>query len=286
MASKRKSYRRRARAAKRIRRRSSKKRVSRAVKKYVKATISSHTENKELFEVLTNLPFGAVINYQGGVLNRPYIKPMVPQVQRGSANHQRIGNQIRVKKCFLRGFMNMLYPGEQQPITAGRSIYDTVWVRYCIVRFKREIGATIENNDLDRFFKEDLSAGNQEGGFFGDMRDIVRPINKEEFHVYMEKKTLLRLGIYDTYTNDANGNLVISSRSTNTGSGFSKPFMASATKNLKRVIQFTDTNDTTPTNRQLFFMCWCAHPDSDGPPGFAGNLAELHFTHTFIFEDQ
>lgn len=245
------------RSGKSKRRRSSKKGVTKAVKKYVKRTIHTMAENKLISASQINQPIpfcldGFVVPYQIGFL---------PVLSRGFTNAQRIGNQIRVRKSFLTGFINGRYAEEQTSTGWVPHIY----VRYAIVRYKPAVKPSLAVADFADFFTE----GALTHGFRADIRDIMYKINTEKFQVYLDRTVYI--GVHGTSASSSKDQ-------------FSRSFMASATKHLKGTIQYTDNENASPTNRQLHFLAWAASPDGRQDSG-RQSAAEIHWRQMFVFED-
>lgn len=226
--------------------------VGLAVKQYVKRAISKEIENK----VWLDYGINQTITTAAGTT--PTSAILVPRIAQGLGKSQRTGNEIRVKKALLSGYVNLLpYSATLNPQVAP------VIIKMWIVRCKQVNNILLANTTISTTF---FDVVNGSLGFQGNMLDTLLSINRESWQIIATKQ--FELGL-TTNTNGVADN-----------SRFTKKFNFSLAKHLG-VIKFDDTG-TTPTNRNMFLVFQAVYPDGSA---LALQSAEYHWHYRVEYED-
>lgn len=199
-------YRRRLPRAKRVARKyvSKRRAVRRAKKanfvKAVKAVIDSQAEDKMAYLSTGNgiVPFNSGISGNGDMLQ------VVPDISQGTADNQRIGDQVRIKNMKVSGYVR-LYPKVQSGTFANEPKICNVVVRMFILSLKPAAGlstAQAISGQLTALLKK----GGATSAFTGALTDLQAPVNTDLFTVHADKKFYLTqdytfLPTTATYTN-------------------------------------------------------------------------------------
>lgn len=241
-----------------------KKPVSKAIKAYVKRSISSNIENKFHVDYALNQ---SIVSAAGGTIFSH--RPLLPSIPQGLGSGQRIGNDVNVKSAIIRGSVNLLpynVSSNPNPIPC----YVMIW----LVKSKLRNLTFNTSNVANDFY--DL--GSYASGPQGHILDTMFPVNKQSWICYYKRK--IKLG---TAGHNSSGNSVTSGYSDN--SPFSVPFYINYSKHLKKM-KYDDASvgsPTTPTNTNLTLVFQCVSCDGLSSGQFA--LAEFHMTNTISYED-
>lgn len=226
--------------------------VSMATKMYVKKAISKEIENKSWIDYAINQSISSV---QGQTPN--YIV-LVPRLAQGVQKSQRVGNEIRIKKAYIKGYVNLLpYSATLNPRVAP------VIVRLWVCSSKLVNTILLANTNIATTF---FDAVNASVGFQGNMLDMLFTPNYEAWKVHATKS--FELGLTTTTTGSADN------------SSFTRKFAFDVTKHLG-IIKFDDAT-TTPTNRNLFLVFQAVYPDGTAD---AVQVAEFHYQYRIDYED-
>jgi len=96
--------------------------VSKAVKTYVKRTISANIENKvhvdyAINQTITTASGGSAITHRA----------LLPQLINGTGAGQRVGNNVHVKSAVIRGSVNLLqYNATTNPVPAPAYVMELI----------------------------------------------------------------------------------------------------------------------------------------------------------------
>lgn len=246
-------YRRRARKS------TAKPKVSTAVKKYVKNSIHRLAENKVLISSNVNQSLTTASASNPASIN------LCPTVAQGTSHVGRIGNEIKLVKGFIRGFVNLLpYNATTNPLSTP------VMVKLWVCSNKKIQSTTFSSIGSGDFFEDNASTAN----FAGNLKDMMLSVNKENWHVYATKT--FELGA--TYAS--------STGPTGTSGYFDNskmiiPFYFNFGKHLKTTLKYNDT-DTNPTNRNMFLLLQAVYADGSTS---SVTPAEYHYHIRWEFED-
>lgn len=243
------------------RRRVRKARVSKTVKRYVKRAISSQAENKYTIARYTNQPIVTAVNTT--MTNITLLNPL----QAGSSRHSRVGNSVRLKRGYVKGFVNLLPQGVNNP--EGTCIGVKIWM--LASSQYNEIGLLSGSSMASAFYRSDTTPSGPQGNIL----DLVLPVETENFKVYGSKTIYLG-------TTGATSTFPSTSVTAYDNSRFSVPFSFSFSKYYK-LLKFNDTSSSSiPTNRN----CWlCFQAINMSGTATAVQPAEFHAVVVNEFED-
>lgn len=231
--------------------------VTRAVKSYVKRLIHKNIENKIVIDNAANQ--GITTATVGQAV---YYIPLVPSIGQGPAGNGRIGNEVRVRKAWIKGYVNLL----PYNITTNPTL--PLRVRMFLVSSKMQNmaannGAPPPTTD---FFQ---SGAGQNSPFVGNMLDIVRSVNTDNWTLHAQKNIELGLTAqYGTFGGYADN------------SKFTAPFYFNFAKHLGRV-KFDDGGNYS-TNKSLFLFIQVVAADGSSSAYIS---AEEHHNIRYEYED-
>jgi len=241
-------------------RRTGPKAVSNAVKTYVKRAIDQNVENKLWIRYASNETIRTA-----GATDPEFIN-LVPYPSQGTTQYTRIGNKIKVKKAFIKGFVNLKpYSSLTNPLVGP--LYVKMW----LCRYKSLNTSDIALTSCSTDFFEALSGST---GFQGNMLDMSLTNNKDNWIVYKTKTFELGTTSVSTFLNTNSGNWNDNSRMT-------KPFYFSYGKHLRKQLQF-EASGNPPTNTNLFLISQAVYADGTAT---AVEAAEYHYTLRVEYED-
>jgi len=235
--------------------------VSKAIKTYVKRTISSNIENKIHVDYTINQN---IVTASGGT-NFTH-RGLLPALSQGTSANQRIGNEVKVKSAIIRGSVNLLpYNAVTNPNNVPA--YVMVW----IVRSKLKNQLFSSSNAPNDFF----DTGSSSIGPQGNLLDTMFPINKQSWICYYKRMFKIGAGVTTGGT--------ISGYPDN--SSFSAKFYINYTKHLKK-LKYADTvtgAQTIPVNTNMNIVYQCVSVDGANSSLYV--MSEYHMTNTIIYED-
>lgn len=211
-------------------------RVSKTVKRYVKRVIAAKAENKYIISRYTNQP---IVTAVGATMTNI---SLLPAISGGSSRHTRVGNSVSLKRGFVKGYVNLLPQGVNNP--EGTCIGVKIWMLSSAQY--NEIGALSGSAMATAFFKSDTTPS----GPYGNVLDLCSQVETENFRVYGTKTIYLgATGATTTFPS--------TSCQAFDNSRFSVPFSFSWSKIIK-TLKFNDTaSSSIPTNKNLW-LCFQA----------------------------
>lgn len=235
--------------------------------KAVKKVISSQIENKQSVTYALNQQ----INYAGTVTDPAYIS-LVPALQQGTSNGQRVGNQVRVKKAIIRGYVNI-----NTTSAFGTSIIPLYCKMWICRRKAQNFYDTITGTDWDEFFQ----VGTTSVGFQGNLADLMFFTNSDVWSTYQTKTCLLGPNINLPATTPT-GTLLPSGFSS-AKCDISVPFRFDVSKHLKGAMRFND-GSFRPQNKELYLVFQVVPMDGSAPATLALS-PEYNYVYEFEYED-
>lgn len=225
-----KSYRKRAR---RPRARPYAKRTS-SIARVVKKVLSRNLERKTWLSYNSNSNLATA-----STTVAPAVSDLLPQILQGTGASQRIGNEVKITKAFIRGYVNLRpYDATLNPLPVP--IYVKMWlVSYKLTNQPSFTTAALFSN----FFQ----TNNSSVGFQANMLDTILEVNKEAWTVHKTK--IVKIG-----TSSANSlNLPTNYAGYMDNSPMSAPFYFEFAKHLDK-LKYDDTVNNLCTNRNLFII--------------------------------
>lgn len=157
--------------------------------KAVKRVIHRMSENKVLS---SSSPLVDVVACDGSTNNTAFLN-LLPALQQGTAQGQRIGNQVRLVKNTIRGHIWLKdYSATTNPLLAP------VMVKMWVVSWKySNVGSGLQptaRTDYDTFFQ----AGSSTSNFVGNLLDMERSVNTDVWTVHATKTFMLSTAPYSS----------------------------------------------------------------------------------------
>jgi len=237
--------------------------VSPSIRTYVKNAISKNLENK----VYVNYGSNLAITTAGSGSNPTFVPNLLPPLVQGGSQQNRIGNEVKIKYAYVRGYVNLLpYSVTNNPLSTP------IMVKMWLCASKTINTNAISSTDITTTFFE---TGSGSAGFQGNMLDLCLSNNKDSWTIYATKK--FELGA--TYAS--------SGGQVGTGGYFDNskmtiPFYFSYGRHFKSSLKYTDQATNIPTNRNLFLVIQAVNADGSST---AVSPAEYHFQTRITFED-
>ena len=242
-------------------RKSRTKKVSKAVKTYVKRAIHSNSENKVFLQYGAN---NTLVTAAGSVPSNIYLTPFPSQ---GSQQSNRVGNQIKVVKAFVRGHVNLL-PYSQTSNPQVGPLLVKMWL--CSSKLVNGTN-TMTTSGIDTNFFE---ANNTNISFQGNVLDIELTNNKDNWTIYKTKT-------FELGTTAANSALTTQAAGWLDNSKFTMPFYFSFTRYMRKQLKFNDTVQYA-TNHNLWLVFQAVYADGTSA---VVNAAEYHYCSRVEYED-
>lgn len=234
--------------------------------KTIKKVLHSQVENKKRNDFSVNLSLA----YAGSITNPTYIN-LTPNPLTGTSVTGRIGNQIRVVKGLIRGYVNVL-PYNATTNTQVSPIMVKMWLCARVQTNSATPGGGVPGtNDFANFFQ----TGSSSAGFQSNMLDMLLYPNTDYWKVYATKTMTLQNGYYSGAT--APTTAVIGSNY-----AIGAPFSFRYEKHLG-LCKFND-NSSFPQNKELFLVFQPVYADGSSSMS-ALTLAECHYTVDLEYED-
>lgn len=208
--------------------------VSKNIKTYVKRAISRNMENKVWESYGNNIPIVTTVGSTPTFLGN-----LLPQPSQSVTQSGRIGNEIKIRKGYVRGYVNLLpYNATSNPLSTP------VMVKMWLVSCKYLNTATLSSTNISTDFFE---IGSSTAGLQGNLIDTVLSVNKDNWTVHKTKQ--FELGATYASTSGAVG----------TGGYFDNskmimPFYFSFGNKFRTSLKYNDASSNVPTNRNLFLL--------------------------------
>lgn len=247
--------------------------LSKPVTNAIKNVVHRMAENKTWSNVVQNLSLPPSIT---GSLSTTSVNPwnynLLPQLSQGVGSSNRIGNQVRVIKNVIRGFVNLRpYDATLNPMTCPIEVKLFVFSCKTFTNFVGDMGYS---NWLQFF-----TVNNADTGFYGSMLDMLAPVNNDMFTLHATKR--FQLSSSPFLVGNGTSNQGYSSPS----GVWSMPFSFDVTKYAK-ILKYDDATSNRVTNRSLIIAAQVVRQDGTSNPYLSvGDFAEIHYFHDVRFED-
>lgn len=151
-----------------------------AVRKIAKAAVKREAEDKF---VSTQ---GAVL-FNSRISNANECYPMIPEITQGTGDFQRIGDKVRGKYLYVKGYVQLDSAYLSQ--YSGVHYIPPFTVRVmCLSQKNVKVGSEVGTRvDVAHLLKDNVATGTARY-YDGDLLDNLAPINKDLFKVYMDRK--------------------------------------------------------------------------------------------------
>ena len=153
-------------------------RPSRTFTKNVLKVIHKETESKQCYHTSgdTLIAFNSGINATGDILR------LVPNMSAGTAENQRVGDEVRAQRLSIKGVLQMYVNADGNTVGPKR-----IAVRVMIVQPKRYNTWSDIQTNVANWSGSLLKKGGTVVSFTGIMSDIWAPINRPAITVYSDK---------------------------------------------------------------------------------------------------
>lgn len=247
--------------------------TSRAFRLKVKRIIHNMAENKTWTNVVQNLSLTpAITGSLSTTSQNPWNYNLLPQLSQGTGSTGRIGNQVRVVKNVIKGFVN-IKPYDATINTMNCPYQVKIYV-FSIKTYTNFLGDMVYSN-WAQFFR----INNADTGFYGTMLDMIMPVNDEIFTLHTTRT--FQLSSAPFLVGNGTSNQGYSSPS----GRWSVPFSIDVTK-YARILKYDDNTSARVTNKSLIIAAQVVKQDgSTNPYLVANDLAEIHFMHDVRYED-
>lgn len=245
-----------------IRRRS---KVSKKIKSFVKRAIHRNIENKEIITYAANQ---GCLAWATGVAGRSIA--LLPPIQQGTGNSQRIGNQVKIVSGIIKGQVNLLpYDATTNPAPTP------VWVKIYMVRllYTQAQDPTLATAYTDNFFRGVNSAY----PFQSNVLDMDLPINDDWFRVLATKT--FKLGAASATALGA-----VTTTGYYDNSPMCKKFTFNWSKWARKVLKFNDNVlNYYPQNDNIYLVFQPMY--ADGRVTNPYTPVEMHYVNHVKYED-
>lgn len=265
-------YRRRNQFRKKVKsstkRKYAKKSVSPIVKKYVKRAIHKNIENKEIIDYFNNQ---TIQTLSSGTNTGGNCRILLPLPAQGTADNQRIGNQIKIAKAYIKGHIN-IKPYDVMTNPVGTPLLVKMWV----FRDLQTSGtAAISGGSLTSYFDGFFRGNGTALPFQGYPIDMDLPIDDNHFKVLASKT--FKIG-----ASNATSTGPVGTGGYFDNSPMSVPFYFNWGKYVKKQIKWID-GGSYPANANCYIVVQAVR--ADGASSGSYQMAEWHAVNHIKFED-
>lgn len=265
------SYYRRKNAATMIQKAFRKSRLSKpaakAVRSIAKAVVRRETEDKFVSSE------GSVL-FNNTISSSSECYPVIPQITVGTGDYQRIGDKVRGKYLYVKGYLQL----DQNflSLSSGSAYIPPFTGRVMILSQKNiKVGGDVSSRaDVAHLLKDNVATGTARP-YNAGILDNLAPINKDLFNVHMDRK------IKFSWIN--RGDLSVSG-DTGFGVGQERTKYFSCRIKLPATMTFDDGNINWPNNCAPF-LCFGAVCDDGTSPYSVSTPFRVGWLSTAYFED-
>lgn len=241
--------------------------AAKAVRAIAKAVVKRETEDKF---VSTE---GAVL-FNSSITSSSECYPMIPQISVGTGDYQRIGDKVRGKYLYVKGYLQ--YNLNYLEFSQGTQYLPPVTARVMILSQKNiKVGSDVSSRvDVAHLLKDNVATGTARP-YNGGILDNLAPINKDLFKVHMDKKIRLNWVQRGDQSNAGD---------TGYGVGNDRTKYFTCRIKLPATMTFDDGNLDWPNNVAPF-LCFGAVNDDGSTKYTVGTPFRLGWISTAYFED-
>lgn len=257
-------------------------RVKRAAKpskqltKMVNTILHKNAETKQKSYVFPTTAFNSGVNAAGDVLR------IIPPIDQGTAESQRIGDTITGQKIDVRGhfFINVT-PNVSSTLTLPTSIPSNarLMIRAFMCSVKKFSNYDDAASNVASWSSSFLKNGNSSQALDGSIESMYLPVNTDVITVHKEIKRYINVPVLTSTSSGAPVNWIIAQSFNPSGSV--KFFNASL--RCKKVLKYDDTN-FSPSNYAPFMVISYAHLDGTSPDVLTTTIS-ASFVSTLFYED-
>lgn len=220
------------------------------------------------------------VSTQGAVLFNSRISsssecyPLLPQIPQGTDDWQRIGDKVRGKYLYVKGYVQL----DQYYLdnTTGTQYIPPFTIRVlCLSQKNVKVGSEVSSRiDVAHLLKDNIGTGDARP-YDGNVLDNLAPINKDLFKVHMDKKI--------KFSWVARGDLTVSG-DTGYGVGQERTKYFKVRIKLPATLTFDNGNGSWPNNFAPFLCVGAVNDDGTGKY-ITGTPFRVGWLSTAYFED-
>lgn len=241
--------------------------AAKAVRAIAKAVVKRETEDKF---VSTE---GAVL-FNSRISSASECYPVIPQIPSGTQDFQRIGDKVRGKYLYVKGYVQLDQNYLNQ--ASGTAYIPPFTARLMILSQKNiKVGSDVSSRaDVAHLLKDNVGTGTARP-YNGGILDNLAPVNKDLFKVHMDKKF--------RFSWVQRGDLSMSG-DTGFGIGQERTKYFTCRIKLPATMTFDDGNADWPNNIAPF-LCFGAVNDDGTSAYTVGTPFRVGWLSTAYFED-
>lgn len=172
----------------------------------VKSVVHGMTETKHAYHASSN---GALTYFNSGINSTGDMLQIVPNISQGTADNNRIGDQIRSHNLNIRGFLKL----DINTTGSSNSDLTAVMCRLFVVSLKSKPNYT-EASSSATPLSGLLKKGGTTVGFTGVLSDIYAPVNTDLWTVHHDKKFYLSQSHIQNFNSTTNAIVPVDVRNT------------------------------------------------------------------------
>lgn len=249
---------------------------SRAFVKQVQKIIHKDAETKQKSYVFTTTAFNSGVNAAGDVLR------ILPPIDQGTAESQRVGDTITSQKIDVRGhfFINVV-PNVSSTLNLPTTIPANarLMIRAFICSVKKFSNYDDAVTNVSSWSSSFLKNGNSSQALDGSIESMYLPVNTDVITVHKEFKRYINMPVLTSSTSGVPVNWIIGQSYNPAGSV--KFFNANI--KCKKVLKYDDTN-FSPQNYAPFMVISYAHLDGSSPDVLTTTISSSYVS-TLNYED-
>lgn len=236
-----------------------------AVRQIAKSVMKRESETKMVSTALS-------AQFNGQITSSSECYPLVPSIVQGTDDYQRIGDRIRPKYIYVKGYV-------QYALDAGTQAYIPPATCRIMILSQKNIKATSDVSsriDTSHILKDNVGTGVGRA-YIGGPTDNLAPVNKEAFVVHADKS--VKFNWANNHAYDQSG---VATPGWQVGNDRSKYFSF----RISCPANFTyDTNTGNTPNNFAPFFCFGAVCDDGSAPWSATAPFKVVFLSTLYYED-
>lgn len=232
------------------------------LKSYISQTVRSLAEQKIVVATGVNVALPSVSLATPNHLN------LCPQISQGTAHNQRVGNEIKVSSCTIRGHVTIL-PFNGATNVLGAPALVKIW----ICRYKKANVGSMASTDADTAF---FDTGSGTTGMATTILDMSLFPNLDSWDV-LESKTF-KVGIASQ-----SASFPVGQNTFYDDSACVVPFQFDVGKYLKGSLLYQDNTSSVCTNKNLFFAIEAVYATGNLTNGFT--IAEMAYAYQCKYTD-
>lgn len=247
--------------------------TSKGLKKFVMGIVNDGREDKEAFHVLGS---GQQMVQFGSGMTEDNLHRIIPNIEKGVEENQRIGEQINAKSLVLKGIMKFNYATQM-----GAPNMSNVAVRVMCLSLKTAPSWQQSLANIGDSLQNLLRRGGQTVPFKGYLEDIYSPVNTDLFTVHYNKVFYINQPFF---VQIGTGGGPVSTDIKNTVKFFSIKLKVK-NKLLKYSNAFGANDNLLPTNYNPFFIAGYVYLNGATPDGIGQAQLNMTYNSVITYED-